>query len=86
MLGKCEFNPAWLENELYKNWLLEDPKSVHRAHCKLCHKSLEISNMGESALKSHVQGDRHVSAVARTGPPSVQEYFTPTVPEQQVSI
>nr|XP_055033836.1 uncharacterized protein LOC129422133 [Misgurnus anguillicaudatus] len=83
MPGKCKFNPAWLEKEVYKNWLLEDPKSVHRAQCKICSKSLEISNMGESALKSHMQGERHVNAVGRTGSTSVREYFTPTVSKQQ---
>ncbi|GBM60862.1 hypothetical protein AVEN_179013-1 [Araneus ventricosus] len=60
MPGKCFFNPLWLENADYKDWLVPVTDSKHKAKCKLCVKEFDITKMGESALKSHMKGTKHV--------------------------
>jgi len=60
MPGDCSFNLAWLRNDSYKEWLVQDkllPGSG--ARCKVCLKSFDIRSMGESALKSHMNGKKH---------------------------
>ena len=60
MPGDCSFNRAWLRNDSYKDWLLQDkmrPSSSVR--CKICLKSFDIRSMEESALKSHINGKKH---------------------------
>lgn len=54
------FQIDWLENPLYSEWLKsrEDKKT---AYCKKCSKIIELSNMGEQALKSHIKGKKHTS-------------------------
>ena len=56
--GKCVFNDQWLELKLYKDWILR-AKSQHDAFCSLCHKTFDIGNMGEAALKCHSRGEKH---------------------------
>lgn len=53
MAGKCVFNDLWIKKPEYKLWLQRNMKDVHSARCTLCHKTIVISSMGESALKSH---------------------------------
>jgi hypothetical protein len=55
MPGKCKFLNKWLEQPQYHAWLRNSP-DVHKAHCKCCNKSFDISSMGESALQSHMKG------------------------------
>ncbi|CAL9702284.1 unnamed protein product [Knipowitschia caucasica] len=62
MPGKCRFNNAWLFVEKYQSWLQKDSDSSH-AKCKLCSKTFDISNMGESALTSHMKGKKHELAM-----------------------
>ncbi|CAL9690709.1 unnamed protein product [Knipowitschia caucasica] len=62
MPGKCRFNNAWLFVEKYQSWLQKDSDSSH-AKCKLCSKTCDISNMGESALASHMKGKKHELAM-----------------------
>lgn len=63
MSGKCRFNNVWLQSEKYNAWLekYQDPGG---AKCRLCHKTFDISNMGEAALPSHAKGAKHQSAAA----------------------
>ena len=51
--------------DIYRGWIAPDPGSKLRARCKLCTKSIDISGMGESALKSHANGDRHKKLAAK---------------------
>ena len=46
----CYFNTAWLSHSDYRDWL--ERVSIHKARCHVCKKVVDISNMGESALKS----------------------------------
>ncbi|XP_072564149.1 uncharacterized protein [Paramormyrops kingsleyae] len=63
MPGKCRFNNVWLHSEKYNAWLEKD-QDPRRAKCRLCHKTFDISNMGEAALSSHAKGAKHQSAAA----------------------
>ena len=55
MPGKCKFLNKWLEQPQYHAWLRNSP-DIHKAHCKCCNKSFDVSSMGESALQSHMKG------------------------------
>jgi hypothetical protein len=55
MPGKCKFLNKWLEQPQYHAWLRNGP-DIHKAHCKCCNKSFDISSMGETALQSHLKG------------------------------
>ncbi|KAK5900192.1 hypothetical protein CesoFtcFv8_009591 [Champsocephalus esox] len=63
MPGKCRFNNVWLLKDNYQLWLSKDT-DPRRAKCKLCSKIIDISNMGEAALASHMKGTKHQTAVA----------------------
>ena len=53
MPGKYKFNENWISNMVYKNWVLRDV-SQHKARCRVCQKSFDISNMGKAVFeKSH---------------------------------
>ena len=51
MPGKCKFLNKWLEQPQYHAWLRNSP-DIHKAHCKCCNKSFDISSMGKSALQT----------------------------------
>ena len=59
MPGKCTFNDNWTSNASYKDWVIRDPSSKVKARCRFCQKSFDCSNMGESALRSHMNGKKH---------------------------
>ena len=59
MPGKCTFNDNWTSNASYKDWVIRDPSSKLKARCRFCQKSFDCSNMGESALRSHMNGKKH---------------------------
>ena len=49
------FNKEWLEDPDFKLWLKEVPTNRTKAKCKFCQKTIELSNMGAFALKSHMR-------------------------------
>ena len=62
MPGNCKFNNDWLGIDKYKAWLCCVLGNRHKASCKICHKTFDIGNMGESAIGSHAKGNvREVS-------------------------
>jgi len=60
MPGKGSFSERWLDNPAYNDWLVQCSGNRHRARCKVCMKDVDISNMGEAALKSHAKGTFHL--------------------------
>ena len=63
--GECVFNDLWLQKKEYKEWLGRDPNGSNRqAYCRVCKKSFDVANMGESALKSHAHGSKHKKFLA----------------------
>ena len=78
-MGKCIFNENWLRKDRYKHWLRRDSNN-YKARCRLCSKSFDIGNMGESALVSHLKGMKHRQLEkSQTGSsvsnPTVKELF-----------
>lgn len=87
--GKCAFNDMWLQKPEYAAWLVRDRENKHHAHCNVCRRSFDISNMGEPALRSHSKGNKHCELVkVKTG--NVAHFFrtvsasacTPMKPEE----
>ena len=76
-MGKCVFNENWLQKDRYKHWLRRDSNN-RKARCRLCSKSFDIGNMGESALVSHLKGIKHRQLEKRQTGSSVSN---PTVKE-----
>ena len=57
------FNTDWLSREEYKNWLLPEESDNIKARCKICKRTFSLSNMGKTAVKSHVEGKKYASSV-----------------------
>eukprot|EP00916_Digyalum_oweni_P025641 GHVL01042217.1.p1 GENE.GHVL01042217.1~~GHVL01042217.1.p1 ORF type:complete len:151 (-),score=5.69 GHVL01042217.1:387-839(-) len=65
--GKCFFNPRWLEEKEYKDWIQRDCDK-YKAFCKCCKARVDISVMGESALVSHAKGKKHTNNLKASAP------------------
>lgn len=50
--GNCIYNRQWELNSQYKGWVTAFKGDRKKALCKCCDRMIDISNMGESALKS----------------------------------
>lgn len=57
--GKCVFNSQWLTHSLYKNWVRPFKGDKHKVNCVWCYKAIDLGNMGEGALKSHLKSAKH---------------------------
>ena len=57
-MDQTYFQDDWLSHPDYKNWVRKDADRK-KAFCSLCHKSLELSNMGTQVLNRHVNGKKH---------------------------
>jgi hypothetical protein len=55
----CTFQDEWLKKDEYRQWLTRDKLSNTRAQCFLCAKVIDVSTMGASALRSHMEGKKH---------------------------
>ena len=61
MSKTCRFNNAWLSNPEWKSWLQPCQSSTAEAYCKVCRKTIMLSNMGPQAIKSHCNGKKHAA-------------------------
>ena len=59
----CVFKEKWLKNVKFNKWIARD-KDCTRAYCTVCHRSVDLSTMGTSALRSHMKGIKHKELVA----------------------
>jgi len=57
-MGKCVFNRKWLSDAKF-SWVKQFKGDKHKAMCRVCNKVIDIERMGESALKSHMKGEKH---------------------------
>lgn len=76
--GKCSFNDRWLKQPDYIPWLRQDTASKYSARCILCMKTFDISNMGESAIRSQARGLKHKQLKAESQSESgltVRDFF-----------
>ena len=79
----CYFNTAWLENDSYKSWLVQDSSSDKKGYCKFCKKSIDVSNMGELALKSHSKSEHSQRVITSKGCLSMKSFTVITKTEAQ---
>lgn len=56
---KTYFQEAWTKNPQYF-WVEADITSKNYAKCNVCHKTINLSNMGEKSLSSHAKSQLHV--------------------------
>lgn len=56
------FNPEWTDKEInpeWCSWLKEVKSDPFSAHCSICRRSFQLSNMGRTAITSHEEGYKH---------------------------
>lgn len=63
MPGKCSFNACWLTKTEYKSWLREVKGDLYKVFCVVCKKTMNLTSMGESALRSHSSGTKHQASM-----------------------
>ena len=70
------FNPQWLTENDYRNWLQSVKGERHNAFCKVCNRKFSLASMGVAALKSHINSSRHqtLSKNISSLNPSTNEY------------
>lgn len=79
MPGKCTFQQRWLRCSEY-NWVAPDTANENRAKCKVCAKDIDLTSMGESALKSHMKSTKHVRNLESISGNAVLEEFSSASP------
>ena len=57
------FIDDWLQDEAFSDWLVKDKNDSTKARCSVCHKTIEFSFIGLSALTDHAKEMKHISAV-----------------------
>ena len=57
------FVDDWLYEDVFSTWLVKDKNDNTKARCSVCHKTIELSSSGRSALTDHAKGLKHTSAV-----------------------
>lgn len=57
-MRKTAFSIKWCDNEQYL-WVKEVPTDKFSAYCSLCKTKFSLSNMGKTALISHMNGKKH---------------------------
>ena len=50
---------AWLEGPYFVVWLSKFKNGIRKARCSLCHKTIELSTNGRSALTDHAKGKKY---------------------------
>ena len=83
MWEKYHFNEEWLIKDSYPefaSWLVKGKENT-QAKGKLCHKVVELSNMGIQALKSYQKGKKHISNVS-----NMSCFFKPSGKDPPVSV
>ena len=65
------FLETWISDPSLKDWLASDKKSS-RPKCTNCHKVIELSSSGRSALTVYASGKKHADAVVK-----VKNFFKP---------
>ena len=59
-MRKCKFNLIWKEEEQFKRWLIEDECSIFSFKCKKCQVTLDLGNMGRTAVLKHMKTRKHI--------------------------
>ena len=75
MAHSARFNREWLSKKEYQLWLTPVEGDVTKAKCKICVKTLSLSNMGEIAVRTHASGKKHQASVTLSQTGSVSHFF-----------
>ena len=57
--GQCLYNKKWEHDSQYKAWVSAYKADKRKALCHWCDRTIDVSSMGESALKSHSRSEKH---------------------------
>lgn len=57
--GQCFYNNKWQHDPQYKGWVSALKADKRKTLCQWCDRTIDISSMGESALKSHSKSEKH---------------------------
>ena len=74
---RCHFHKIWLQQPEFAAWL-QQTKDDSNGYCKLCRKLFDISNMGISGVKSHMESKQHKQIIKHKPSPftqSVTDFF-----------
>ena len=58
---KTLFQPDWLTNSEFRDWVQRDSTDTTKFKCKVCPKSYKLGNMGRQALMKHGKGATHTN-------------------------
>ncbi|CAH0563016.1 unnamed protein product [Brassicogethes aeneus] len=73
---RCYFKTDWLTDPNFNLWVEECKSNSSVIFCKICKKNVDISNMGVSALKSHMKSVKHIKlTTAINSTTNVAQYF-----------
>ena len=61
--GQCKFNPTFLRDMRFKDWLVAVLGKNTKGKCKLCTSEFSTSYGCESAILSHANGQSHKDLV-----------------------
>ncbi|KXJ08703.1 hypothetical protein AC249_AIPGENE28448 [Exaiptasia diaphana] len=75
MKGHCIYNAKWERDPLYKEWIGPFKGDKKKALCRSCDRLIDISSMGESALKSHAKGAKHFGNLRLKQDSTLISYF-----------
>ena len=64
-LRQTYFNDSWLINQEYSEWIKKCDNSKLAFYCNWCCKKIMLSNMGEKAVRNHMNRDSHKNALKR---------------------
>ena len=71
----CKFRKEWLTKDDYKKWVQESSDNK-KAYCKVCKKTIHLSNMGQRALTLHMKSKKHIDSLAVHSGTSAQQSIT----------
>ena len=57
--GQCLYNKKWEPDPQYKAWVSAYKADKRKALCHWCDRTIDVSSMVESALKSHSRSEKH---------------------------
>ena len=62
---KRNFVDDWLKDPNFTGWLVKVREDKTKARCSVCHKTIELSTSGRSALTDHTKGKKHTEVIGR---------------------
>ena len=60
---KRNFVDDWLKDPDFTGWLVKVKEDKTKTRCSICHKTIELSTSGRSALTNHAKGKKHTEVI-----------------------